>query len=136
MSNYPATNPPPTPGADVAARQGDTTPARPRPQPRPAATPESSQPQREAPRRTTRQLALPEPPPPGQVVAAAGSAIVAAAKIGRILGRSGWRIARQLPVVVAVEREAQRLRNTAGSRFATPSPEEERVMLLVQDAGT
>ncbi len=70
------------------------------------------------------------------MVAAAGTAIVAAAKIGRILGRSSWRIARQLPGVVAVEREVERVRKTATARFGAPSPEEERAMLLVQDAGT
>ena len=52
---------------------------------------------------------------PSQVVAAAGSAIVTAAKVGRLLGRSGWRIARQLPGARTVEREAQRLQHVAVS---------------------
>jgi hypothetical protein len=50
---------------------------------------------------------------PSQVVAAAGSAIVTAARVGRLLGRSGWRLARQLPGARTVEREAQRLQNFA-----------------------
>jgi hypothetical protein len=52
---------------------------------------------------------------PSQVVAAAGSAIVTAARVGRLLGRSGWRIARQLPGGRTVEREAQRLQSVAVS---------------------
>jgi hypothetical protein len=82
-----------------------------------------------------------------QVVANAGGAIVAAAKVGRILGRSGWRIARQLPGVTLVEQQAQRLRQAAASEllrllempqqyFGTAGPEEQRVMMLVQDAPT
>lgn len=43
------------------------------------------------------------------VVAAAGTAIVTAARVGRAVGRSGWRLARQLPGATTVEREAQRL---------------------------
>jgi hypothetical protein len=52
---------------------------------------------------------------PAQVVAAAGSAIVTAARMGRLLGRSGWRIARQLPGARTVEREAQRLQSFAAA---------------------
>ena len=52
---------------------------------------------------------------PSQVVAAAGTAIVTAARVGRILGRSGWRIARQLPGGQTIEREAQRLQHAAVS---------------------
>ena len=78
----------------------------------------------------------PEAPPGGQLVATAGSAIVAAAKVGRILGRSGWRIARQLPVVAAVERELQRARQITPPSRPAPSPEDERVMMLVQNAHT
>lgn len=50
---------------------------------------------------------------PAQVVAAAGSAIVSAARMGRLLGRTGWRLARQLPGARAMEREAQRLQAAA-----------------------
>lgn len=50
---------------------------------------------------------------PAQVVAAAGSAIVTAARVGRLLSRSGWRLARQLPGARTVEREAQRLQTVA-----------------------
>jgi hypothetical protein len=82
-----------------------------------------------------------------QVVATAGGAIVTAARVGRILGRSGWRIARQLPGMNLVEQQAQRLGHTAASElrrlldvpqhvFGTPSPEEQRVMMLVQNADT
>jgi DNA-binding transcriptional ArsR family regulator len=118
----------------VAGRQADAARPQPRPRPAPAV---GTEPNRVTPSPAS-QLArrLPEPPPPGQVVAAAGNAIVTAAKLGRILGRSGWRIARQLPVVAAVEREAQRLRKTATARYPAPSGEEERVMRLVQDAQT
>jgi DNA-binding transcriptional ArsR family regulator len=120
----------------VVGRQADTVPPRPRPRPGPA---DGAEPARTTPSpadQPVRRLAVPEPPPAAQVVAAAGNAIVTAAKIGRILGRSGWRIARQLPVVGAVEREAQRLRKSATSRYTAPSGAEERVMRLVQDAQT
>jgi hypothetical protein len=50
---------------------------------------------------------------PSQVVAAAGSAIVSATRVGRLLGRTGWRLARQLPGGRTVEREAQRLQDFA-----------------------
>lgn len=68
---------------------------------------------------------------PSQVVAAAGSAIVTAARVGRLLSRSGWRITRQLPGGRTVEREAQRLQNFAAAEArrilqmpttTTPSP--------------
>jgi hypothetical protein len=52
---------------------------------------------------------------PAQVVAAAGSAIVSAARVGRLLGRTGWRLARQLPGARTLEREAQRLQTAAVS---------------------
>jgi hypothetical protein len=79
------------------------------------------------------------------VVVAAGNAIVTAARVGRLLGRSGWRIARQLPGMNTVEQHAQRLRQAATSEmirllempqqlFATASPEEQRVMMLVRNA--
>ncbi|MGH8860703.1 MAG: Abi-alpha family protein [Jatrophihabitantaceae bacterium] len=86
---------------------------------------------------------------PSQVVAAAGSAIVTAARVGRLLGRSGWRLARQLPGARTVEREAQRLQSVAlnearrilqipqalpgmGNRPA--SPEEQRAADYVRSA--
>jgi hypothetical protein len=85
---------------------------------------------------------------PSQVVAAAGTAIVTAARVGRILGRSGWRIARQLPGGQTIEREAQRLQHAAVSEArrilqipqqSTPNgkaatPEEERAAYLIQTA--
>jgi abortive infection alpha-like protein len=81
-----------------------------------------------------------------QVIAAAGGAVVTAARVGRLLGRSGWRIARQLPVVDAVEQQAHKLRHAAAAELlkllelpqsygSAPSAEEHRAMLLVQDAG-
>lgn len=81
----------------------------------------------------------------GQLVSSAGSAIVAAAKVGRILGRSGWRIARQLPGAQTVEREAQRLQRAAVHEvrrildvpqnvFGTASSEEARAVLLIQNS--
>jgi hypothetical protein len=80
----------------------------------------------------------------GQLVSSAGSAIVAAAKVGRILGRSGWRIARQLPGAHTVEREAQRLQRAAVHEvkrildipqnvFGTATSEEARAVLLIQN---
>ncbi|HET6877022.1 MAG TPA: Abi-alpha family protein [Jatrophihabitans sp.] len=128
--------------------------ARPRPRPNAASPEPPSAYTTPTPRRRSRwpglggrgsgQLALPEPPQPGQVVAAAGSAIVAAARVGRLLGRSGWRIAKQLPVVGAVENQAQRLRQAAIAEMArmldlqqpvgAVSFEEQRVMMLVRDA--
>lgn len=52
---------------------------------------------------------------PAQVVAAAGSAVVTAARVGRLLGRTGWRLARQLPGARTLEREAQRFQTVAMS---------------------
>lgn len=79
------------------------------------------------------------------MVATAGSAIVTAARVGRLLGRSGWRIARQLPGVEAVEQQAQRLRHAAAAEvvrvleipqtfLGTANPDEQRALLLVQNA--
>jgi hypothetical protein len=94
---------------------------------------------RPAQRRPGRQLARQEQ--------AAGSAVVTAARVGRLLGRSGWRIARQLPGVAAVEHQAARIAHVAAQevgrlleipqlgRGSAPSAEEQRVMMLVQNAG-
>ncbi len=82
-----------------------------------------------------------------QLVQAAGSAIVTAARVGRLLGRSGWRIARQLPGMSLVEQQVQRLGDTATAelrrllevpqQFFTPAGgEDARVMMLVQNAST
>jgi hypothetical protein len=51
--------------------------------------------------------------PPSQFVTAATGAVVTAARLGRLLGRSGWRMARQLPAARAVEAEARRLQHVA-----------------------
>jgi Abortive infection alpha len=112
----------------VAARRAQAGLAHPRPQPRSTVT-------------------KPAPSANGQLATAAGSAIVTAARMGRLLGRSGWRIARQLPGVTAMEHQAQRLRQAAAAEMlrllevpqqflGTASPEEQRVMMLVQDSDT
>jgi hypothetical protein len=87
---------------------------------------------------------------PVTVVAAAGTAIVTAARVGRILGRSGWRIARQLPGGQTIEREAQKIQQAAvnearrilqiqqsvshTAKGSPATPEEERAALLIQTA--
>jgi hypothetical protein len=88
---------------------------------------------------------------PAQVVAAAGSAVVTAARMGRLLGRTGWRLARQLPGARTLEREAQRLQSAALGEArrllqmsptppaprrpaAVISPEERRTLEYVRDA--
>jgi hypothetical protein len=95
-----------------------------------------------------RQLARFEPPTPSgaAVVAAAGGAIVGAAKVGRLLTRSGWGIARRLPGGEALQREVQRLQDAAlnevrrlldipeGTHTIGATPEEQRVMMLVQNS--
>src|SRR4051794_7668393 len=99
-------------GAVLVTRPGaDQSRPSPRPTPRPNHDPANA-PDRSRFRRPSfsQALALPDPAQPGQVVAAAGSAIVTGAKLGRILGRSAWRIAKQVPGVIAVEQQAQRLR--------------------------
>jgi hypothetical protein len=90
-----------------------------------------------------------EPPPAAQVVAVAGGAIVGAAKVGRLLTRSGWGLARRLPGGEALQREVQRLQDAAlsevrrlldipeatqGMRANGVTPDEQRVMMLVQSS--
>lgn len=110
----------------MAAGRADTAPTRPRPGP-------------------GRQVARPQPS--RGTVASAGNAVVTAARVGRLLGRSGWRIARQLPGMGTVEREARRVRDglanevvkvldLPGQLFGTASPDEQRVMMLVQNSST
>jgi hypothetical protein len=81
------------------------------------------------------------------LVSSAGGAVVAAAKVGRIFGRGYVRIARQLPGVALLEREAGRLVNAVnGARRVLPDPsvvfaaagnaDEQRVMVLLKDAHT
>lgn len=81
------------------------------------------------------------------MVAAAGTAIVATAKVGRLLTRTGWGLARRLPGGDALQREVKRLQDAAltevrrildvpegvamGSRATT---EEQRAMYLVQNS--
>ena len=133
----------------MTARPADdsTSRARPRPATTPTATPVTEKQPTSGHRRPGRSLVRPEPAQNGQVVAAAGSAIVTAARVGRLLGRSGWRIARQLPGVNAVEQQAQRLRQLATAEltrlldvpqtlFTAASAEDQRLMMLIQNAGT
>jgi Abortive infection alpha len=111
-----------------------------RPSPRPH-LPSSSK------RRPGSALARTERDTGAQLVATAGSAIVTAARVGRLLGRSGWRIAKQIPGVSLVEQQAQRLRHAASAEllrllempqqyFSPGNSEEQRVMMLVQNAGS
>jgi hypothetical protein len=51
--------------------------------------------------------------PAASDLGAAPGAIVTAARVGRLLGRSGWRRARQLPGGRTIERETQRLQSYA-----------------------
>lgn len=172
LGTYPRRKPIRTdPGeAVMTARRADTTLSAPSSRPRPRPTPRepaTAGPSIEAPRTAPpaakrpatkntrgtsrrrrpkdRGLALPEPVQTGQVVAAAGNAIVTAARVGRLLGRSGWRIAKQLPGVNVVEQQTHRLRETAtaeitrlldapGARFGSATAEEQRVMMLVHDS--
>jgi abortive infection alpha-like protein len=59
------------------------------------------------------QLARMESPQAAQVVAAAGTALVGAARMGRMLTRTGWGLARRLPGGEAIQREVQRLQDAA-----------------------
>lgn len=119
----------------MAARRSDTGYARPRPQPRSTWA---------APARPSGSVARRDQPGQ-QLASSAGGAIVTAARMGRLLGRSGWRIARQLPGMNLVEEQANRLRLAASAEllrllevpqqlFGAATPEEQRVMMLVQDA--
>jgi hypothetical protein len=89
-------------------------------------------------------------PQPGQLISTTAGALVSAAKVGRLLGRTGWRLARQLPVVTAVGTAvgtgAQRLGSVAADELlrvldipqqVVPhgNPEERRVMMLVESDG-
>lgn len=82
-----------------------------------------------------REVSVPKPAPhgqlvgidvqPAQVVAAAGSAVASAARVGRLLGRTGLRFARQFPGAGTVEREARRLQSYAAGevrRVLDPPP--------------
>ena len=84
-------------------------------------------------------------PQTAQVVAAAGTAIVATAKMGRLLTRSGWGLARRLPGGAALQREVQRLQDAAlhevrrmldipEGGVSAATPDEARVMMLVQNS--
>jgi Abortive infection alpha len=96
-------------------------------------------------RRAGRGLARVDAQQGQQVVAAAGNAIVTAARVGRLLSRSSWRIARQLPGVDVVEKQAEKLRQAAAAEMlrmlelpqgllSNATPEEQRVMMLVHNS--
>lgn len=94
-----------------------------------------------------RQVVRSESVPAAQVVAAAGNAIVGAAKVGRLVTRSGWGLARRLPGGQAVQREVQRLQDVAltelrrlldvppGLTASAANGDERRVMMLIQNGG-
>ena len=86
--------------------RGDDVAARPSPRPRSSAT---------AAKQAAGALARRDQT--GQLAATAGGAIVTAARMGRLLGRSGWRIARQLPGMSLVEQQASRLRQLASAEL-------------------
>lgn len=86
---------------------------------------------------------------PSPAVAAAGNAIAAGARMGRLFGRAGWRLARRLPGGQSAEREAHRVQALAvrelrrlldGSHGETPvadpsaTPEQHRAALLIQNS--
>lgn len=117
----------------MAARRPDARSSA-RPSPRPAADPGTG-------------LARTDQSANAQLVQAAGSAIVTAARVGRLLGRSSWRIAKQLPGVALVEQQAQRLGEAATAElrrlldvpqqfFTAAGGEDARVMMLVQNASS
>lgn len=138
-------------------------PQRPRPRPTPthavstptrAAASWAASPRRRGARLTGLRGSTSTGPPgrieaqPAQVMAAAGNAVVTAARVGRLLGRSYWRIAKQLPGVGVVEAQAQRLRQAAAGEFARllempqqftgggAGSEEQRIMMLMASAGS
>ncbi len=89
------------------------------------------------------EVARVEPPASAQVVAAAGAAVVSAVKVGRLLTRTGWGLARRLPGGEQVQREVQKLQDAAINEVRrvldvptghSASPEEERAVLLIKNA--
>lgn len=118
----------------------------PRPRPTPRADPGGSGP----PTWPSTTPARRQSGPAGQLATAASGAIVSTARFGRLLGRTGWRLARQLPGVPAVEAQAHRMGRLAATELArllelppsTPAPaapvgpEERWAMRLLQEAGT
>ena len=92
----------------------------------------------------SRQLARLEPPAATHVVAAAGTAagtaIVGAAKVGRLITRTGWGFARRLPGGEALQREVQRLQEAALNEVRRlldidgHNSDEQRLVMLLQQA--
>jgi|KBSSwiStaDraftv2_1062776.scaffolds.fasta_scaffold13272_4 hypothetical protein len=129
----------------MTAQQNSDTPRRPSPRPHPrkhtgdsagqnpATAPlvEKELPAVRPAEPTGREIALAEPPV---------GAVVTAARVGRLLGRSGWRIARQLPGGQLVEQSAQALQKRAakGLKRLIETPvrgedPEQRAVLLIQN---
>jgi hypothetical protein len=84
---------------------------------------------------------------PSEFVAAAGNAVVTAARLGRLLTRTGWRVARQLPGGQTMEQQVQRVGAIAARALdlpqntrprprprPAPTPEEQRAGMLIQNA--
>lgn len=96
----------------------------------------------------SRQLVRHEAASATQVVAAAGTAtgtvIVGAAKVGRLVTRTGWGFARRLPGGAALQREVQRLQDAALNEVRRlldipddvhgHDSDEHRLVLLMQQA--
>jgi hypothetical protein len=134
---------PGTPGSDARQSTSRYTAVDDRPRWRTEATAGASA--RSGRRRLGGLAALRQPPPqPNEIVNTTANALVVAARTGRLLGRTGLRIARQLPGVGAVEAQAQRLGQAAAAQMlktldipqqlvAAGTPEERRVMMLVND---
>lgn len=76
--------------------------------------------------------------PATDLVTTAGAAIVTVARVGRLLGRSGWRMARQVPAVAQLERQGRRFGHAAATEVqrlletdpVPPSLEEQRAARL------
>ncbi len=97
---------------------GELQPRRPRPTPQGRSAPAADI-TSPAPKRTASLVRI-DQVQPSELVAAAGSAVVTAARLGRLLTRTGWRLARQLPGGETVEREVQRVGAIAARVFDTP----------------
>ena len=138
---------------DAADEQDEAQPRRPRPTPHGRAVeaayptePGAAQAAPDAPPRSASIVRI-VPVQPSELVAAAGNAVVTAARLGRLLTRTSWRIARQLPGGTAVEQQAQRVGAIAARALdlqqgarprprprPSPTSEEERAALLIQNA--
>ncbi|GAB2464241.1 Abi-alpha family protein [Jatrophihabitans fulvus] len=101
--------------------------------------PPAVEPRRPAPNAMKPRTTLPaRRDPTADLVNTAGAAIVTVARVGRLLGRSGWRMARQVPAVAQLERQGRKLGHAAAGELqrllepeqAPPSLEEQRAARL------